>query len=263
MGLLQGKVIVVVGGTAGLGLSAARRFVAEGARVAVVGRDPEHVESAKAALGEAAKALVGEATDPACAADAIALAQEAFGGFDGLYHVAGGSGRAYGDGPLHEVADEGIDQTLALNLSSLIASNRAAARAFRAAKSPGAILNMGSVLGFSPAPAYFATHVYAAAKAAVVGFTKSIAAYYAPQDIRANVIAPGLFETPMARRAASSAEIQAYIKTKQPLDGGRIGRPQDADGAAAFLLSDDAAFITGQTLAVDGGWSVSEGQHGA
>lgn len=260
MGMLQGKVIAVIGGTTGLGLSAAKRFLAEGARVTVMGRNPENVEQARATLGDTARAIAGDAGDPQCSASAIALAQEAFGRFDALYHVAGGSGRAFGDGPLHEVTDEGIERTLSLNLSSLIASNRAAVQAFLAADRPGAILNMGSVLGFSPAPSFFSTHVYAAAKAAVGGFTKSIAAYYAPRSIRINAIAPGLFKTPMAHRAAEDAGIRSYIRTKQPLDGGRMGRPQDADGAAAFLLSDDAAFITGQVIAVDGGWTVSEGQ---
>jgi NAD(P)-dependent dehydrogenase (short-subunit alcohol dehydrogenase family) len=122
------------------------------------------------------------------------------------------------------------------------------------------ILNMGSVLGWSPSPEFFATHVYAAAKSAIVGFTKSIAAYYAPRGIRCNVLAPALVETPMAKRAAGDERIQEFIATKQPLDGGRIGRPQDCDGAAVFLLSDAAQFVTGQVLAVDGGWTVSEGQ---
>ena len=119
---------------------------------------------------------------------------------------------------------------------------------------------MGSVLGWSPSPQYFTTHVYAAAKSAVIGFTKSIAACYAPHGIRANVLAPALVETPMAKRAAGDEEILAFIRTKQPLDGGRIGRPSDLDAAAVYFLSPGSAFTTGQVLAVDGGWEVSEGQ---
>jgi NAD(P)-dependent dehydrogenase (short-subunit alcohol dehydrogenase family) len=125
----------------------------------------------------------------------------------------------------------------------------------------GVILNMGSVLGFSPSPRYFATHAYAAAKSAVIGFSKSLAAYYAKDNIRVNVLAPGLVETPMAQRAAKDDQIQKFIRTKQPLDGGRIGRPQDLDGAVSFLLSDQSTFITGQVLTVDGGWCLSEGQY--
>ena len=165
-----------------------------------------------------------------------------------------------GDGPLHEVTDEGLSGTLELNLHTVVLSNRAAVRHFIAQKSGGAILNMGSVLGWSPSPHFFATHVYAAAKSAVIGFTKSIAAYYAPQGIRCNVLAPALVETPMAKRAAQDETILAYVASKQPLDGGRIGRPDDCDGAAVFLLSDAARFVTGQVLAVDGGWTVTEGR---
>src|SRR5207302_6941642 len=95
-----------------------------------------------------------------------------------------------GDGPVHEATDAGIRATLALNLESLIFSNRAAIRHFLARKQPGVILNMSSVLAWAPSARYFATHIYAAAKAAIVGFTQSIAAYYARDGIRCNVVAP-------------------------------------------------------------------------
>jgi NAD(P)-dependent dehydrogenase (short-subunit alcohol dehydrogenase family) len=94
----------------------------------------------------------------------------------------------------------------------------------------------------------------------VIGFTKSCAAYYAERNIRFNVIAPGLIETPMSKRAASDKQIMSFVATKQPLDGGRIGQPQDLDAAIVYLLSEQSKFVTGQVLAVDGGWSVSEGQ---
>ena len=165
-----------------------------------------------------------------------------------------------GDGPLHEMTDDGLRATLELNLHSVMLSNRAAVRQFLAQKTGGAILNLGSVLGWSPSPEYFSTHAYAAAKAAMIGFTRATAAYYAKHDIRINVLAPALVETPMARRAAADATILKFIATKQPLDGGRIGRSEDCDGAAVFFLSDAARYVSGQMLAVDGGWTVSEGQ---
>jgi NAD(P)-dependent dehydrogenase (short-subunit alcohol dehydrogenase family) len=117
---------------------------------------------------------------------------------------------------------------------------------------------MGSVLGFSPSPKHFSTHAYAAAKSAVIGFSKSIAAYYLKNNIRINVIAPSLVETPMAQRAASNPEISSFIKVKQPLDGGRIGQPEDLTGLAVYFMSDLSKFTTGQLIAVDGGWSISE-----
>ena len=118
---------------------------------------------------------------------------------------------------------------------------------------------MGSVTGFSPSPRFFGTHAYAAAKAAIEGFSASAAATYAPRGIRFNVLAPGLTDTPTSRRAMGDPRILEYIRTKQPLDGGRPGQPTDLDGAVVFFLSDASRFVTGQVLAVDGGWSVTEG----
>ena len=257
MPALSGKSLVVIGGTTGLGLSAARAFVAAGARVIVVGRNAESGAVAQAVLGNAGIVLCADACDPATAPRAIDEAVRVFGGFHGLYHVAGGSGRRAGDGPLHELTDDGWRATFDLNLTSLMISNRAAVRQFLAQKTGGSILNMSSVLAFSPSPEHFATHAYAAAKAAAIGFSKSIAAYYAPQNIRVNVLAPALVETPMAQRAATDETIRAFIKTKQPLDGGRIGQPADLDAAAVYFMSDGARFTTGQVLAIDGGWCVT------
>jgi NAD(P)-dependent dehydrogenase (short-subunit alcohol dehydrogenase family) len=168
-----------------------------------------------------------------------------------------------GDGPLHEITGEGWNATLNINLTALFNSNRAAVRQFLKQGSGGSILNMGSILGCSPSAHFFATHAYAASKSAVIGFSKSCAAYYAPRNIRFNVLAPALVDTPMAQRAASDETILKFIKTKQPLDGGRIGVAEDLDAAVVFFLSDGSRFVTGQVLAVDGGWTLSEGQiHG-
>lgn len=258
---LQNKRIVIIGGTAGMGLSAALAFIAEGAKVVAVGLNPENSKSAKSQINENGAVLTADATQEETAGEAIHTCREQFGGFDGLYHVAGGSGRKFGDGPLHEMTLEGWQYTLQLNLTSLMLSNRAAINFFLQQQQPGVLLNMGSVLGFSPSPKYFTTHAYAAAKSAVIGFSRSIAAYYAPKNIRVNVIAPALIETAMSQRAAKDETIAAYVKTKQPLDSGRLGMPDDTDGAATFLLSEHSKFITGQVIAVDGGWSVTEGQY--
>ena len=243
-----------------MGFAAARAVLAAGARVVVVGRNPAHARVAGQSLGAAARAWSADATEPDTAARAIALALAEFGAFHGLYHVAGGSGRKHGDGPLHELTDEGWAFTLNLNLTSLFYSNRAATRQFLAQGTGGSIVNCGSVLGFSPSPKFFATHAYATAKAAVLGLTKSAAACYAPQGIRFNALAPGLVATPMSERAQADEEILGFIRTKQPLDGGRIGQPEDLDAAVVWLLGDESRFVTGQVIAVDGGWSVSEGQ---
>jgi NAD(P)-dependent dehydrogenase (short-subunit alcohol dehydrogenase family) len=257
---LIGKNLVIIGGTTGLGLSAAKAFIGSGANVVVIGRKEESVAEARKILGDNVIAFTGDAIEPITAIKAIDSCITYFGSFDGLYHVAGGSGRKMGDGPLHEISLDAWNQTLALNLTSLMLSNQAAIRQFMKQQTGGVILNMGSVLGFSPSPHYFSTHAYAAAKSAVIGFTKSIAAYYAKYNIRINVIAPALVETPMAQRAAGDKSILNFIKTKQPLDGGRIGQPGDLDALAVYFMSDLSLFTTGQVVAVDGGWSVSEGQ---
>lgn len=259
---VDGLVVVVIGGTTGLGLSAARRLVENGASVVVTSRSEQNVACALEMLGPNAAGMAADASSPEAAERAISLAADRFGRIDALYHVAGGSGRSKGDGVLHELSDDGWRYTLDLNLSSVVFSNRAAVRQFLRQGAGGCILNMGSVLAWSPSPDFFASHGYAATKAAVSGFSRSIAAYYARDNIRVNVIAPALIETPMSTRACGDKRIMSFIRTKQPLDGGRIGVPADVDGAALFLLSRDAAFITGQELAVDGGWMLSEGQAG-
>ncbi len=257
---LKNKCLVIIGGTTGIGLSAAQAFITHGANVVAIGRNPESVEKASSLLKNAV-VETGDATQAGTALNAIKSSLKHFDGFDGLYHVAGGSGRKFGDGPLHELTKEGWDHTLSLNLTSLMLSNQAAVKSFMERKTGGSILNMGSVLGYSPSPKYFVTHAYAAAKSAAIGFTKSIASYYSSNNIRINLLAPGLVETPMAQRAANDETILSFIKTKQPMDGGRIGSPADLDGAAVYFMSDYSKFTTGQILSVDGGWSISEGQY--
>jgi len=261
MVLLQNKNIVIIGGTTGIGLSAAKTFAANGANVVVVGRNEESVAKEKKLLGKNAAAFSADATNPETAIKAINLCLNKFGTFDGLYHVAGGSGRKMGDGPLHELTLDGWNKTMELNLTSLMLSNQAAIKKFLELKKSGTILNIGSILGSYPSPKYFSTHAYVAAKSAVIGFSKSVAAYYAKDNIRVNVIAPALVETPMAQRAANNEDILSFIKTKQPLDGGRIAKPEDLDGLAVYFMSDQSKFTTGQVIAVDGGWSISEGQY--
>lgn len=260
---LDDKSIVIVGGSSGLGLSAAFACAAEGARLVLVGLDQAACAQASAQVvcrGDPAAYLVGDARQPATVAAAVGLAVERYGRLDGLYHVAGGSGRRAGDGPLDEVTDEGWQFALRLNLDSLFYSNRAAVRQFLHQGGGGSVLNLGSVLARSPSPHFFATHGYATAKAAAIGLTRAAAAYYAPQGIRFNLLAPGLVETPMAQRALHDEATMQYIRTKQPLDGGRPGQPADVDQAVIYFLSDDSRFVTGQVLSVDGGWSVSEGR---
>lgn len=252
---------IIMGGTTGMGLTAAKALKANGANVLVVGRNPDNCKKAEKVLGQNSFSISGDATASETIKTAIQMAHNAFGSITGLFHVAGGSGRKWGDGPLDQITLEGWNKTLELNLTSLMLSNQAMIQYFLEHKREGVILNMGSVLGFSPSPKYFVTHAYAAAKSAIIGFSKSIAAYYAQHNVRVNVIAPSLFITPMAKRAAEDKEILQFLKTKQPLDGGRAGESEDINSAVLMFLHPDSKFITGQVLSVDGGWTLSEGQY--
>lgn len=252
---------IIMGGTTGMGIAAAMALKENGANILVVGRNEDSCRAAEQELGGNALALSGDATNAETMRNAIKMAHNTFGNITGLFHVAGGSGRRWGDGPLHKITLEGWNKTMELNLTSMMLSNQAMVNYFLEHKTTGVILNMGSVLGYSPSPKYFVTHAYAAAKSAIIGFSKSIAAYYAENNIRVNVLAPSLFITPMAQRAAEDENILKFLKTKQPLDGGRPGASEDINSAVLMFLHPDSKFITGQVLAVDGGWTLSEGQY--
>ena len=251
---------MIIGGSSGMGLSAAKACLHEGAHVLVTALDEEGARHAALLLGDGASAIAADATKEGTAEQAIEACVRTFGDFNSLFHVAGGSGRRFGDGPLHTLTMEGWDRTLELNIGSLMLSNRAAIRWWLDQQKSGTILNMGSALADHPAPDFFATAAYATAKSAVSGFSRSIAAYYASNNIRVNVLAPGLTDTPMARRAMENPDIQAFVSSKQRLEGGRSALPTDMDGAVVFLLSPASSFITGQVLAVDGGWGLADGQ---
>lgn len=253
---LENKKIVIVGGTSGIGFSAMQAFIKNGAQVVAMGLDIECLPVTKNC-----NYISGDARVEGAVEKAIELCVSKFGKFDGLMHVAGGSGRKWGDDALHKLTLAGWQKTLDLNLTSVMLSNRAAIKYFLKNEAGGSILNTGTVLAAHPSPKYFYTHAYAASKAAITGFSKSIAAYYASFNIRINVIAPALTNTPMSERAVNRKDIVSFIKSKQPLDGGRIGRPSDIDEAACYFMSEGSKFTTGQVLNIDGGWSVSEGQY--
>lgn len=254
--LLSKKKIIIIGGGGSLGQAAVRSFIEQGAEVIVA----DQVVNDILFIHPKVNYLKIDATEESDLQIVIHTAHHQWGSIDGLYHIAGGSGRNHGDGPLHEMKMDGWQYTLKLNLTSVMISNKAVIQYWLEHKSYGSIVNVGSVLAFSPAPHFFTTHAYAAAKAGIEGFSKSIASYYSGHNIRINVISPGLIATNMSIRAQQDVAIISYIKTKQPLDGGRIGAPEDCVGAALYLLSDLSSFVTGQVIAIDGGWELNEGQ---
>lgn len=261
---LEGRVIVVTGAS-GIAAAGAKRFAAEGASVGIVSRDPARTEALATSItgiGGRVEWAAADLRDEAATVVAFESLRSAFGRFDGLFAVAGGSGRRFGDGPVHEIPLEGWQETLAQNGTPAFLAAREVVRVMLASTARdggarGSIVLVSSILGSYPSPRLFATHAYAAVKGAEVSLARTMAAYYAPHGIRVNAIEPGLVATPMSGRASSDPLTSAYAAAKQPLAGGFLDAEAIAD-AALFLLSDEARQITGQSLAVDGGWSVTE-----
>lgn len=265
MGRFDGRTCLVAGST-GIAAAAARALAAEGGAVFVVSRAAEHASALATSIGAdggVAASWAADLSEEASADGAVAACVDRFGRLDCVYHVAGVSGRRFGDGPLHEMTAEGWQHVMGANATSTALTCRAAVRWMLeqepdAGGQRGAILTMSSVLATDPAPEHFATHAYAASKGAIEALSRSMAAHYAPHGIRVNVIAPALVATPMSERARSDPRILAYLAEKQPLARG----PMDANdlvGTALYLLSDDARMVSGQVIAVDAGWSLTEG----
>ncbi|MCC6587718.1 MAG: SDR family oxidoreductase [Bryobacterales bacterium] len=195
-------------------------------------------------------------TKPASAESALQDAIAECGSIDGLFNVAGASGRRFGDGPAHECSDDGWRFTLDTNLTTAFNVSRAVLQYWIANKRQGAIVNIASVLADYPESTHFATHAYATAKGGLISLTKSMASYYANFNIRVNAIAPGLVRTPMSARAQSDSRILKFIQSKQPLAHDLLSA-EDIARSALFLLSPESRYITGEVLTIDAGWRFS------
>jgi NAD(P)-dependent dehydrogenase (short-subunit alcohol dehydrogenase family) len=250
-GRLDGAVILLGGAAGGIGRASCRRLTDEGARLIAADRDADALADATAGLDAITVAV--DLTDAervdALLGEAIARA----GRLDGVFATAGASGRRYGDGPVDECTIEGWRWTIDVNLTSAFLICRAALPSLRQG-GRGSIVLLGSVLGVAGGGPAFATHAYAAAKAGLGGLVRGMASTYAADGIRANLLAPGLVDTPMSRRAKGDPEVMADVAARQPLGG--MAEPEDVAAAAAFLLSADSARITGATLPIEGGWLI-------
>jgi NAD(P)-dependent dehydrogenase (short-subunit alcohol dehydrogenase family) len=265
-GRMAGRACLIVGGTSGIGLASARRFLQEGARVVVTGLTAESSHEALANLRDRGPiwSLVADVSEPTSLASAFKATLVLLEGrLDVLFHVAGISGRRFGDGALHECSTEGWDAVMNANARGTFSSNAAAVRQMLTQEPDssglrGTVLNTGSVLAHSPSPEHFGTIAYTASKGAIRAFTLAAASRYARDKIRFNLLSPGLIDTPMAARAVADPAIQTYLATKQPIGGGP-GDPSDCAEAALYLCEPASRFVTGVELNVDGGWSVCEG----
>lgn len=247
--------VLLISGSSGIGAATARLAAERGSSVFITGVDAAECEALAGSLPDAGF-LAGDLREEPAAQTITSACMTRFGRIDGLFNVAGASARAQGDGPVHECSLEAWEGALAANARSAFLLSREVLRVWLASSRPGSIVNMASVLAFSPEPAHFPTHAYSASKGAVIALTVAMAAYYAPHGIRVNALAPGLTRTPMTTRVQNDADALQFIRGKQPLSGGMLDA-EDVARAALFLLSEESRHITGAVLPVDGGWSVT------
>lgn len=241
-GRLDGRIAVITGGASGIGLACARRFVAEGARVAIGDRNPESLAAARAELGDAA---VGEDVDVTVEADVERLVQravDAFGGIDTAVNAAG-------FGTFGFVADHPVDEWRAVIdtcLTGVMLSVKHEARVMRESGG-GAIVNIASINARVPAEGMGA---YCCAKAGVEMLTRVAAMELGPSGIRVSGIGPGFVDTPLTAFTQVVPAIRDAYVASTPL--GRAGQPEDVADAALFLVSDEGRWVSGDTLFVDG-----------
>jgi 3-oxoacyl-[acyl-carrier protein] reductase len=238
---LTGKSAFVTGSTRGIGLAIARALHGAGARVAIVGRDAGRARSVAAELGDGATAVACDVAVAEQVEAAMAAAESALGPVDILVNNAG----LTRDNILLRLTDADWDAVLDANLKGAFHTTRVAIKGMMKRRS-GRVINITSVVGLTGNKGQAN---YAASKAGLIGFTKSVAKEYAGRGILANCIAPGFIETDMTSGLPEAAKATLL----QGIALGRLGRPEDVAGAALFLASDLASYITGQVLVVDGG----------
>jgi len=247
MGRLSGKVAVVTGGTSGIGLATARLFAAEGAKVIATGRNPETLAAARKELANAAEVVQSDAGDPAQVRKLVEGIGRAHGRIDVLFLNAGIAKFA----PFGDSSDELFDEVLQVNLKGPFLALRAAVPLLP----KGASVIFNSSVAWDQA--FPNASVYSASKAALTALARGAAVELAPKGVRVNTVSPGPITTPIFGKLGLPPEardaIAQQVAGKVPL--GRFGAADEVARAALFLASDDATFVTGHELRVDGGYT--------
>lgn len=242
MGLLDGKVALVTGGAQGIGLAVATRYVEEGARVMLADLDGDAAEDAAAGLGERAAGCAADVVDDSDVIRMVDATIDAFGRLDVLVNNAG----ITRDASLAKMTLEQFRQVIDVHLQGTWLGMKAALPVMKAQGEGGAIINMSSISGKI---GNFGQSNYAAAKAGIVGMTKSVAREGAKHAIRVNAIQPGLIDSAMTR--AMPQDIFAAKEADVPMK--RAGQPEEVAGVAVFLASELSSYCTGITIEVAGG----------
>ena len=248
---LQDKVAIVTGASSDIGVSIAKRFIQEGANVVLLGRDLGRL---KRVAGDSKNAvpMTCDATSEAQVIQAIDQIMDKYGKIDILVN---GVGAINDPVHLHKMPDAEIDRLLDVNLYGVLRPTKAVLAKMSEARS-GSIVNIGSISSERAIPRVHLA-VYSAAKAAVSMFTKAVAVEYARRNIRCNCVNPGIINSGMIKPYLEDPNARRVLEDRLPLN--RVGEPEDVANAVLFLASDEASWITGAVLNVDGGKTASEG----
>ncbi len=243
----EGKVALITGAGTGMGAATAELLAERGARVALIGRREQPLREVEARIRAAGGRALVVPTDVGDAAAMAAAVAKTMGSFGGLHHAVNNAGVASEHFDLPELPVDIWDRTLQVNLSAHFYALRVELPAI-AKSGGGSVVNVSSVYGDRGLPFRSA---YSASKHGIRGLTRSVARDWAARNIRINELQPGVIDTPMTNEQGKPGEVDAIVKT---IPAQRLGQPREIATAIAFLLSDEASYITGAHLAVDGGF---------
>ncbi len=254
---LEGKVAIVTGASRGIGESIARTFAAHGARVALAARKPDMLASVAAEINAAhpfpnGPRAIAIASHTGKESDCVELVRRTVAELGKVDILVNNAATNPYFGPMLDIEGPAWDKTFEVNTKGYFWMCREVARHLRGRDAPGSLVNVASVAGISAAPMQ---GVYGMTKAAVISMTKTFAVELAPSKIRVNAIAPGLIETKLAAAIITNDALMDIVRARTPL--GRSGVPDEIAGGALLLASDAASFLTGHTLVVDGGMTIT------